>query len=329
MPYPLTDISLSLNTQALPNVQGLNLGGVDWIVFYNASPYAIKTSVGGAIHIIPAWYYYPIPTGGQALTQITALPYLQTIPGAGFTATLSTVLYLIGETPPSTFAQTLGGGPVDLTQATSVVNTNNPPATPFIFAEPVGDTNANGAVNINNQGQATFGDPTYNGSLALLGTASPVARLFVTNLIAALQLVDTNSNVDVDLESGSNILNGGTSGTAQIWTPFRGLWKITVIQLNNFKTGASNQLVNFPGIYSNRAFILATDCEGTELFKGGVAQGVRQWTSFGAAGSGGGTSPTTTWQGFNLLWLATGFDQIQFNSGWVSARNGVIFIVGS
>lgn len=82
------------------------------------------------------------------------------------------------------------GGGVATNNAQFVSNTGFPPGNTVVFAEPAGDSSAEGATNINNQGQMTLGDSLYNGAATLLGT--DLAQLQLTrNEILMLNAVGT------------------------------------------------------------------------------------------------------------------------------------------
>lgn len=175
----LTDTTLTLNTKFKIDNQGYNLDNTDWIELQNASPFACKVQVGSSQILVPAWYDYPIPcalynnVGTRRILPglsfpFFVTPYLQTIPGSGFTQTLHTILYLNGESPSSTTPQPLGGSPVDLSVATSVVNTNDPSGTVEVFLIPHGDANPAGATRILNNAEIILGDAANVGTLSLL-----------------------------------------------------------------------------------------------------------------------------------------------------------------
>jgi hypothetical protein len=166
----LADTTLTLNTPAAIPTGDFPFAYIDWLVLINASPFACHVTLGGYSFLLPAWYYYPVQIHdeqGKLITGISApfvvTPYLQTIPGVNFTSILHSLIYMQGETPPNTTATPLGGGPVDLTVASSIVNINSANGTPVIFAKPSGDNLAQGAVNLKNDGSLTLGDFNWAG----------------------------------------------------------------------------------------------------------------------------------------------------------------------
>lgn len=393
MSASLPDTTLTLNTTSSVPIGDYPIEYIDWIVLVNASPFASRGQVGGYQVLIPAWYQFPIPlrdAAGNPLpgigTPVQITPYLQTIPATKFTSVLHTMIYMRGEQPPQVAPAPLGGGPQDLTVASSIVNTGNPQGTQVVYAQTASDAGTNAtSLQIFNDGKIALGDVNNPApKVELFGNAGGAVHMgtdyiggpvpiimnnnkpiqWNDNLNAPHDIfkVDASNNLSIFATPGGNMalkdsasnaqiildttgvtflssllvngstasLNGGTSGTATAWCPIKGTAGIlTVIQLSNFKTGGANQILTLPTAYANRALVLTTDCESTQLNQSGTQQGVRQWTAFGAAGAAGTTTAATTWQGFNLLWLASAFNQIQFNASWASAHNGVIVIVGS
>lgn len=125
-------------------------------------------------------------------------------------------------------------------------------------------------------------------------------------------------------------LAGGTSGTADMYELFTGAMKVVVVLLNNFRTAGAAQSIVFPTAFSNRAMIFARDSEAFQLMLSGVAQTNRQITAFGTAASTAGTTiANTVMTGENWFWLNTGFDTLQFNSGWTAAHGGIYLIIGT
>jgi hypothetical protein len=163
MSSPQPNINLALNTITTVPTGQLPADQISWIEFINHSPFLCQLVLQGFVLFIPAWYYYPVQMqneNGSPYSNysfpITIHPIQQTIPGSGFTATFSTIVYGKGEAPPLRIPQTLGGGPVDLTIATTVVNTGQPSGNSFLSATPAGDSGGP-AVNIQNNGRKRWG----------------------------------------------------------------------------------------------------------------------------------------------------------------------------
>lgn len=165
-----------------------------------------------------------------------------------------------------------------------------------------------------------------NGLLAINGSTNPT-----------IDISAATGATGVKLQGGFSIsgkhpatLAGGTSGNADMYELFTGAVKVIIVLLNNFRTGASNQSIVFPTTFTNRATIIARDSEAFQLMLTGVAQANRQITAFGAAASTAGTTiANTVMTGENWFWLNTGFDTLQFNSGWTAAHGGIYLIVGT
>lgn len=325
MSATLADQTLTLNTLTTIPLDQFPLAYVDWIVLVNASPFALIATFGGSNFHVPAWYYYPVNVQGQAPQTPTVLPYLQTIPGVGFTKTLSTLLYMQNEQPDILLPQPLGGGPVDLTVASSVNQTGQPAGNSVIFAEPVNDTSVTGAVNLNNQGQLVLGDATYNGSIAILGIGGN--RQISLSLTGYFREFDASGNMDVDIEPGSTTINGSTSGTAQLWQLWRGNFKYVFCLLNNFRNGGgSTQTIAFPVAFTTKAYCRTSDFPAAQLLKAGVAQTVNIITALAV---GGGT-PTgaSVFGGYSFFDAPSGIDTLSFNSGQVTPHTGILVIEG-
>lgn len=235
----LTDTALTLNQKATVSTEGYALDVLDWIELQNASPYACKVQVGNTQYLMPAWYDFPIQCasynsqGARSILPGLGLPfavtpYLQTIPGAGFTQTLHTVVYTKGEQPPSLTPQPLGGSPVNLSIATSVVNTGDPAGTVEVFLIPHGDANPAGATRIYNNAEIILGDAAYNGILSLLQnggdsfllesngltqTDSTGTNLWTVDDLGNFLLGNANHAGKVQVTDGTNtsILNAATS----------------------------------------------------------------------------------------------------------------------
>ena len=352
----LSDTTLTLNTKVQLSTEGYSLQDIDWIELTNHSPFACHVSTGGGILLMPAWYTYPIPlkdSRGSILPGLalpfSVTPFLQTIPGTGFTQTLHTVLYIKGETPNNTLPTPLGGGPIDLTIASEVISNDQPSGNTIVFGAPNGDGSASGATNIKNNGQETLGDTSNNGQLTVIhetagsvdfstvitgndlsiaDTAFQLINLLMGTTDPSIILENSAGSSVIDISTSSVSLTGGTSGSATMYQLFQGNIKITVIITTNFETAASNQDMTFPTAYIHNQLIFTTDNEGCSVLASGSAQTVRQLTALGGAGSAGTTGATTTLNGFGIFWNGSGIDTWRFKSGGSSGKNGVILIIG-
>lgn len=319
----LADQTLTLNQLVNISLANFPQAYISWMTFTNHSPYALQLNQGGNLYQIPAWYYYPVQIQGAAPQQISVLPYLQTIPGSGFTAVLSTNYYLQGEDPPSTVPMPLGGGPVDLTIASSIVNTNSPPATTLVFGEPVGDTSANGATNLNNQGQMTLGDSLYNGALTILGTVSTSQ----VNLLKDILTFFFN-NKNVSFSGKYTLVNGDTSGNVQLFEVMQGSAKLSVILENTFVSG--QKTIALISSYSTASLWMSGNIGlsgdgGYQVTNGGVTQNFDVFNAFNVAGG------TTTNQAnifrFSFAHQKNGFDTLVIPTRTTS-KVAATFIIG-
>lgn len=346
MSATLADQTLTLNKSTTIPMDQYPLAYVDWIVLINASPFALQATFGGSALHVPAWYYYPVNIQGKTTQTPTVLPYLQTIPGVGFTKTLSAILYMQNEQPDVLLPQPLGGGPVDLTIASSINQTGQPAGNSVIFAEPVNDTSVTGAVSLDNQGHLVLGDATYNGSIAILGASLRQISISLTGYFREfdvsgnlsvdlepgfLQMYDASGNRDIDLEPGSVTINGSVSGTAVAYQIFRGTFKYTIVILNSWRSaGAVN--ITLPVAYTKGARCTtggigasAGGDGGFKLLSASNPQTIRVIT---ALASTGGTVTSVTQMFENSMGeCITGFDQVAVWSN-VNPHSGFIILEG-
>lgn len=319
----IPDLTLALNVPSTIIIPS-NLGTITWIELHNESPFACLTNLGGIQVRLPAWYFYPVQMQGTGHTgPFTVTPYLQTIPGSGFTTTLHVKVYLLGETPPNTVPQPLGGSPINLAIASSVVNTNNPPATPIIFAEPVGDTSTNGAVNINNQGQATFGDATYNGALTILGTVLTSQSNLLDDILTFFF-----NNKSVNFSGKYTLINGTTQGNIQLFEVIQGSSKLTVITENSYISTQQN--IPLISVYNTASLWMSgniglTGDGGYQVTNGGVTQNFDIFTTFAAAG--GSTTVQANIFRFSLAHQRNAWDTLVIPARTTS-KVATTFVVG-
>lgn len=323
----LADITLALNTSVSVPLETVEKTYITWITFTNHSPFVLRGQLGSQQISVPAWYYYPVRVSGLGQGPDPVItPYLQTIPGSGFTSTLSTTVYLYGDQPLNTTPQPLGGTPIDLSIASSISQNNQPPGNSVIFAEPIGDTSTTGAVSLDNQGHLVLGDATYSGSIAILGPGGN--RQISASLTGYFREFDASGNMDVDLEPGSTIINGSTSGTAQLWQIFRGNFKYVLCLLNNFRNGGgSTQTITFPVAFATKAYCRTSDFPAAQLLKAGVAQSVNVIT--GLAVGGGSITAATVFGAYSFFDAPALIDTLSFNSGQVTPHTGLLIIEGS
>lgn len=338
--YP-SGVNVATSGSFEANTQDIQFSQVGWVDFLNESPFTLTVAMGGMQFIIPAWTEYPVQVQAQKDS------YWQGIKSYDFPIKISPilignqlntstllfiVLYNTGETPAITNPTALVRQVSSLiTNAQAITNTGFPPATPVIFAEPVGDSSAEGALNFNNQGQGTLGDSSYNGSLVLSGpdTASLVLQ---RNLI---QFFDTSGNLRAQLMSSKQTLNGGTGGTAQIFMLSGGDIKIVYVLLTAFQSGASNQSIALPVNFMSGAQVWtggigpSTDNAGIGFSAGGVLQTVRILTALALGGGTVGQNANNFLYQNSHGTLITGFDSLVFQGGETAAHTGDMTIIGN
>lgn len=371
MSIPEQPQALTLNTLFQLPLPNLLLEQIDWIVFSNNSPYVLEVVCGGLLFHVPAWYYYPfsfIDPGskrrlGTTGTQVTVQPIQQTIPGSSFTSQLFYTIFLNNETPPLTIPTPLGGGPVDLTVASSIQNTNDPPGNTEVFLKPNGDNSTTGTVNIKNTGIVRLGDNSYAGEVDVFDVSGAESKLLgsilqffdfsgfqTANLVGGPSTGITvgisftaNPGATVGLDSqngltllslgrvsGANPLNGSVSGSFSLWQPARGSLNILVAYWNNFNT-AVDTAIALPTALSNGAIVLMGGGGPCVFQSGGVAQTVRAMTGLPTASAAGSQSALTNGilQGWTFGQIMTGFTTFVAKATGGSAFTGMLIIIGN
>lgn len=364
MSASLADVTLTLNTPVQVPIQDYPQEWIHWVVLINASPFACHASFGGYVFTLPAWYYYPVqvrddkgnPIPGVS-TPFTITPYLQTIPGVGFTSTLHSSIYGQGEMPPSTIAAPLGGGPINLAIASSIQNTGSPTGTNIVFALPFGDPNTiGGATNINNSGFATFGDNQNSGQVQVGGVLGVLTLLpntikessgslnFDTDIASdvmifknagteVMRIIAAAMNVAgiIAPNNAATVVNGSVTGTISFYTPFWGTaGKMLIVTMNNYNS-ANVASFNLP---SAMAFTLGysgnfSTSQTFSLFSGGTAQNMQQLTALGAVGVAGTFSISETSMHSGCLFASIA-SWSQFQMGTIgTGQTGEIVIVGT
>lgn len=287
-------------------------------------------------------------SGTLVLTPYDLLSNSSQAPGIQVTITV----YGPGEEIPTGYPIALGGltnignpsftiasgtvtvnGTVSVSEATAINQTGEAPGNSVVYAVPNGDSNVSGAVSIDNLGQATLGDAANNGSLALLGLAS----VGMISLAAAtgMRVIDKNGNLDIDLEAGSTISNGSSSGTAQLWQFLRGSVKAVLIVFSNFKNAGSAIQVALPVAFGGNAIILTTAINGVNFRSGGSQITINILTALPGSGSpsGGGTATSQAPGGNGIGKWSTGavgaFDTVEYTGANGSAVTGLMLIIGS
>ncbi len=243
------DATVTLNTLITVDTEGVAIDYLDWIVLVNASPFSMNATIGSLNFHIPAWYYYPIAlrdAGTHKLIPgvqlpLKCLPTAQTIPGTVAVSTLHTTLFQTGEVPTVTFPQPLGGSPINLSIATSLVSLGLPAGTIIVAGQPASDNGTNAfPLTITNDGKIVLGDVNNPAaSLKIFGNAlganqftSALVLLVVplimfnnqplqwndnTNLAQhTVMLVDNNNVLTLSAIPGGGMLLNSNDGASQI-----------------------------------------------------------------------------------------------------------------
>lgn len=325
-----------------PTIKNISYSATDWLEVKNDSPFGVTVQVIGvsansffltpfehngwpiaqllqtsqlqiknvSIQIIPSHYYTNVATENNSPTNICTVNQLsqseaQTNTYPLYTARMNTTV--------STVANTLN-------------NTGNAPATPIIFAEPNGDNSANGAVNVNNQGQMTLGDSSYAGSLLIQDILANQANL----LGSFLQFFYTNNaiNKNVSFSSRFQIINGTTSGNIQVFEVISGSAKLTVILENSYvSTQQSIALIN---AYSTASLWMSGNIGlsgdgGYQVTNGGVTQNFDVFNALNVAG--GSTTNQANIFRFSFAHQRNAFDTLVIPARTTS-KVAATFIIG-
>lgn len=128
-------------------------------------------------------------------------------------------------------------------------------------------------------------------------------------------------------QPNATVLNGATSGTATLYQPFTGIWKMVLLLLNNFQNGSgSNQSIAIPTPFTSDVMVQSGDIPSISLLQSGTAKNIAIIT---ALASGGGTrSVQTTFGSYSFGETGNAIDTVQFNSGGASAHTGLLILRG-
>lgn len=221
------------------------------------------------------------------------------------------------------------GNNLTVNTAQVVSNTGFPAATPFIFAEPTGDTSAIGAVNINNSGQATLGDLLNNGSLAIFGTYGGT-NYSMTMVADQIQISNGVANTLALYGATAQVINGNVNGSVTIIEWMQGVVKCTLCIMKAYhSTVVANY--TFLSAYSQMAMLRSGGISngtdgGIQLISGGAAQGINVLTVLNA--NGGSTNSQTNFYGMSMGETISPFDTLRFNAN-IANHYGVLEIIGS
>lgn len=115
-------------------------------------------------------------------------------------------------------------------------------------------------------------------------------------------------------------LSGSTSGTATLWMPFQGTFKLVIVFQGNFKNGGgSTQTMSLPTGFTYGCLWKTTSTNTFSLRSGGSARTLNI----------DGSSPATTAGGSQSGDCVDSWDTLAFSSGAATAHTGWMFFLGS
>jgi len=154
------------------------------------------------------------------------------------------------------------------------------------------------------------------------GGAPAIAAAFLNNLETWI--------AQAEATTGVSTISGSTSGTATLYQPFQGAFKLVIVQLVNFRNGsAPAQTIALPVPFTISLHGWNSGIGGAvpQVMKAGVAQTVQEFLS-ASGGAAGGVSPQTTLLS-NWLWHCDTFiDAISFPGSQAATTNGQLIMIG-
>lgn len=184
----------------------------------------------------------------------------------------------------------------------------------------------------------TYTDTTggfVNGTTPLNATNMNAIRSF---LIATGAMWDSNASWDgngiqtllgLKVNPTGTTINGGTSGSATLYQPFQGTFKLVVVNCSGMRTAASNQDIAIPTPFTSTAIVLTGNLGNSQalnLLSSGSAQNVAIVTTWSA--SGGSGSAQANFFGNTYASINHAFDTVRFISGAAGGATGLVFIAG-
>lgn len=307
-------------------------------------------SVGGSRGATQIFVYTQTPLGGSIA------------PGSAPAQSLTVMGYPVGRAPQSTVSLNRianlgnpGGVQVSQTVANQIVDTSNATGEMTIRAAVAGD--AQDSVQIFNNGNANFGNPTRQGVVQMAlgevlrfilhsgGTAS--MDLYGDSASSELRLTGVGQktfrlfsnqtpNADIVFDYSNGYINAstpgiqvtGTVGTATLYMSHTGTQKIVVLVENGYRNGgATAQTITLPVPFSTSFRWWTGDTNPMTFVKAGASVNVGVVTALAAAGGS-----VTVQTGVNKYSFGDGFsaiDTISFNSGEASAHTGITVLIGN
>lgn len=155
------------------------------------------------------------------------------------------------------------------------------------------------------------------------GVAPGLSAAAMNEIEAWIQQVDNSPLVS---------LSGSTSGTAQLFQPLTGVFKLVAMIMSGFRNGGgSAQNLTLPVAFTRGGWIFSGDCGAFQLLYSGSAQAVQWMTAFGAAGTDGSFSSQTTGHQHAIgSFVATnGIDTLSLLGSDAATHTSYIIILGS
>jgi len=129
--------------------------------------------------------------------------------------------------------------------------------------------------------------------------------------------------------TGSSTINGSTAGTATLYQPFQGPFKLVIVQLVGFRNGgapAQTLALPVPFTISLHGWNSSVGNASVQLMKAGVAQTVQVFQS--ASGGAGGVAAATTLLN-NWLWHCDTFiDTVSFPGSQALTTSAQLIMIG-
>lgn len=152
------------------------------------------------------------------------------------------------------------------------------------------------------------------------GTSPGITAAFLNNIEAFIE--------QLEADTGASTISGSTSGTATLYQPLQGNFKVLIVRFNNFRNGsAPAQTLAIPTPITAVEYIFTSNCGAFQVLSSSVAQTVAQITSF-VTNADNGVNLTTT---LHQNWVAHGaapIDTISLNGSDAGTHNGLIVIIG-
>jgi len=122
-------------------------------------------------------------------------------------------------------------------------------------------------------------------------------------------------------------LSGSTSGTATLYQPFQGTFKLVFVVLANFRNGGgSAQTIALPTPFTAAFYIASGDINSMQMMSSASAQSINIITALASAG--GAASGSTTFGSYSLGACNHAADTLSFNGSNASTHTGVLMIAG-